>query len=403
MIVLDLGFSVLLVTFMTTQIVAYKKGFFEFAERRAEMLWSEKFLDLARQVAHDIRSPLQSMVFAAKDLKSYPVAQLNNDESSANPVNILQLGLARINSILSKLISEFRGPAEAEGSGMSGVRLSLLDRSIRDVLTEHRWTDEKIAQFAIEGLDSLPPVWAVFDPVDLQAAVSNVIRNATESFEKKKISKKERLIKVTVAVESGWFKLFVEDNGCGIPSENLERIFERGFTSGKDQGTGLGLYQVKETLERIEGKIEIRSTVGSGTRVTISIPTERTPAFIAENIEYDAKSPVYFVDDDPSIQQFWKSRIARDGLAPDLSFVKSSLKQVVRSEISTGTVVLDHFFRDGAERGLEWFKNGTPGVKGYLCTTAYDDPEIQREAERLGLKVIPKPLLDRVQLMKTVG
>ncbi len=400
MIVLDLGFSGLLVTFMTTQIVTYKKGFFELAERRAEMMWSERFFNLARQVAHDIRSPLQSMIFASQELKDHTSPQ--HKEDSSNPINILQLGLARINSILSRLIGEFKGPFESDGmkSASSGVRLSLVDQAVKDVLTEHQWSDEKQVRFVVQGLDGMPPVWAVFDPVDLQAAISNVIRNATESFERSRLAKNDRVVTVSVSVEDVWFKICVEDNGCGIATENLECIFDRGFTAGKDQGTGLGLFQVKQTLDRIEGKIAIDSKVGVGTKVTLSIPTEKVPSYIAETVEYDANTPVYFVDDDPSVQEFWKSRIARDGLSTGLTFVRSSLKQIASSDLSKGTIVMDHFFRNSSERGLDWFKEKHRGIKGYLCTTAFDDPEVQHEAERLSLKVIPKPLLDRVHFSK---
>lgn len=66
------------------------------------------------------------------------------------------------------------------------------------------------------------------------------------------------------------------DSGVGIPSENLARVFEHGFTT-KTTGTGLGLEQAKRYFEIIlSGKLEISSEVGRGTTVTIRLPLSQS-------------------------------------------------------------------------------------------------------------------------------
>lgn len=398
MIVLDLGFSIIIVTFLTSQIVSYKKGFFELVEKRAQMLWGEKFINLARQVAHDIRSPLQSMLFASQQIKSRSTEPLEVDMEKDSPVNILQLGLARINSILGTLIKEFKGPGtEIYQESAAGPRLTLLDKAIFDVVAEHRWGDRGNVRVEISGVDNLPTLWAVVEPTEVQAAISNIIRNAVESYEQKSsLSAADRVIKMSARVSDTHFFLEVADNGCGIPKDHIKKIFDHGFTFGKTAGTGLGLSQAKAAIERFEGRVKVNSTVGKGTTITVVIPLERAPSWYSSKIEIGFEQHAYFLDDDPSIQQFWKNKTKN--LSGEKIHVKGSLKDIEGANLENATVVIDHYFRNDLQTGLDWVRKRKVASRTYLCTTAYDDPEIQREAKRLGLRILPKPLLSDVEI-----
>jgi signal transduction histidine kinase len=76
--------------------------------------------------------------------------------------------------------------------------------------------------------------------------------------------------------------LVVRDNGCGIPSEKLPRIFESFYTtkSGPDAsgkgGTGLGLSMCRDIIESHHGRIRVDSTVGKGTAFTLKLPVAKT-------------------------------------------------------------------------------------------------------------------------------
>jgi CheY-like chemotaxis protein len=80
----------------------------------------------------------------------------------------------------------------------------------------------------------------------------------------------------SVALSAGdYVRIEVQDNGPGIPSENLEHIFEP-FFSTRTGGTGLGLAMVRSILTEHEGAIEVASTVGTGTTFTIYFPRATT-------------------------------------------------------------------------------------------------------------------------------
>jgi signal transduction histidine kinase len=63
----------------------------------------------------------------------------------------------------------------------------------------------------------------------------------------------------------------VEDTGIGIPPEHLDRIFDLYFTT-KDHGTGIGLSMVYRMVQMHDGEVEVQSTPGRGTTVTLLLP-----------------------------------------------------------------------------------------------------------------------------------
>jgi signal transduction histidine kinase len=66
-------------------------------------------------------------------------------------------------------------------------------------------------------------------------------------------------------------ELIVEDTGCGIPPEHLSMVMEP-FFSTKPEGNGLGLSICRSIVWQMQGKLDITSTPGAGTRITILIP-----------------------------------------------------------------------------------------------------------------------------------
>ncbi|MCD6034092.1 MAG: response regulator receiver sensor signal transduction histidine kinase [Thermomicrobiales bacterium] len=72
-------------------------------------------------------------------------------------------------------------------------------------------------------------------------------------------------------------RLAVQDEGIGIPAADLTQIFERyrrGRNVGRIAGTGIGLTGARQIVERHGGAIEVKSTEGAGTRVTVTLPLE---------------------------------------------------------------------------------------------------------------------------------
>ena len=84
----------------------------------------------------------------------------------------------------------------------------------------------------------------------------------------------ERGGKMTVSLfeKSHLVNIIFSDTGCGIPPENLEKIFEPLFTTKGETGTGLGLAVSKEIVEKHKGVLSVNSIEGKGTSFTIQLP-----------------------------------------------------------------------------------------------------------------------------------
>jgi signal transduction histidine kinase/HAMP domain-containing protein len=109
------------------------------------------------------------------------------------------------------------------------------------------------------------------DRVELEVALKNLLENAIH------YTSAGGTIAVTAGKKNGELKISVADTGIGIPSQDLQRIFERFYRveksrSKEEGGTGLGLSIVKHIAEAHGGRVEVESEVGKGSRFTLVIP-----------------------------------------------------------------------------------------------------------------------------------
>jgi two-component system OmpR family sensor kinase len=132
------------------------------------------------------------------------------------------------------------------------------------------YPDRRIELLASDGV---VPVLA--NPEALRRVVSNLLSNAV------KHTPSENEILVSVDREGREAALRVADEGAGIPEDALPYVFERFYraeSSRVGEGTGLGLAIVRETIEALEGRIEVRSAPGEGSAFTVRLPlSEKLP------------------------------------------------------------------------------------------------------------------------------
>jgi two-component system phosphate regulon sensor histidine kinase PhoR len=126
-------------------------------------------------------------------------------------------------------------------------------------------------EFDISLPDGLPAVRG--DQSQLVQVLDNLIGNAARYG----CDRPDSRIQVSAELDGRWVILNVTDHGPGIPREHLPRVTERFYRvdaarSRESGGTGLGLAIVKHIVERHRGSLEIRSTVGIGTSVSVRLP-----------------------------------------------------------------------------------------------------------------------------------
>jgi len=150
---------------------------------------------------------------------------------------------------------------------------------------------------------------------EIQDIVMNLIINASHAIDESK----EGHIKVSTGVEDNHVVIAVNDNGCGIPPENLSKIFLPFFTTkgalggSETPGTGLGLYVVYGIIKNFGGDVKVESEVGVGTTFKICLPipdaiwqevsSPENPAVDPEALSLLARLNVLVVEDEQILRE----------------------------------------------------------------------------------------------------
>lgn len=266
-------------------------------EKLASAERDRAYADLARQVAHDIRSPLAAMGSLLKDL-----SQVSEEKR-----RIVDDAAARIHGIADELLKKYRGAPVAVGA--RPAEPFPLAASIGSVAAE------KAAKYrsnpAVRVLWTPPAeagsLVAKADRLDFERLVSNLVDNGVEALAG------SGTVELTLAADGTRLRLEVRDDGKGIPAEMLEKLGRKGATFGKSGGSGLGLYHAKTCAEAWGGALDIRSSPGRGTTVAVTLPRAALPS---------AEGPVVLIDDDPLVRKTWE--IAAKAAGKDLSTFASA-------------------------------------------------------------------------------
>lgn len=219
-----------------------------------ENTYAQASSDLAKQLAHDIRSPLSTLNSIKKRI------EIANPEVS----RLLFLTIERINEIAETMLNKNRVGANKHHNSQPIA----INDLISDIVFEKSAQFFNDSRIKIETLleDSLD-VKINVDSTELKRAISNLINNSIDSFE----GKGGALI-IQTKVFPDIVTIILQDNGCGIPAEIINRIGEKGFTHGKERGNGLGLSHAKVTLKTFGGDLKISSTLHVGTQVEMILP-----------------------------------------------------------------------------------------------------------------------------------
>jgi signal transduction histidine kinase len=105
----------------------------------------------------------------------------------------------------------------------------------------------------------------------LKVVLNNLVGN---SLKYNDANKEEKLVELKTSYQNNSLVIQVNDNGIGIAEEHQPKIFDMFYrATERSQGSGLGLYIAKETIEKLGGKISLTSKVGQGTNFSVAIPT----------------------------------------------------------------------------------------------------------------------------------
>ena len=116
----------------------------------------------------------------------------------------------------------------------------------------------------------------------MKIVLANLISNALKY---KDPEKDDPFIKIRVRQDPEWVHIEVEDNGLGIDTQRLEKVLDLFYkANSKSTGSGLGLYIVQETLEKLGGAIKVESDLKKGSLFALKVPNLKSSPIEEEAI-----------------------------------------------------------------------------------------------------------------------
>ena len=124
----------------------------------------------------------------------------------------------------------------------------------------------------ILGNSHLPKHSQYLSTNDLITVVGNLLENAIEAL---KVQGDESDIVLQITEDETGLLIVVSDTGCGIPPDVLEHIYEPGFSTKAQEGRGMGMFLIRDAVDRHDGSIEVDSEPGVGTTFTLIFSQKR--------------------------------------------------------------------------------------------------------------------------------
>lgn len=211
-------------------------------------------------MSHEIRTPLNAIVGFSDMLANEPEF---SDEERQEFVDIINTNT----KLLLKLVGDVLELSRIESGNLSFI---FQRESVRQLLDDVYQTHSLLIQPPLQFLKDFPPedVQVNVDPMRLTQVLTNFLNNANKFT-------KEGSIQLGYCCPSGMSEvhLYVEDTGIGIPHCEQKMIFERFYKRSEfSQGVGLGLSICVLIVEKMGGRIELRSEEGRGSRFTVVLP-----------------------------------------------------------------------------------------------------------------------------------
>jgi len=238
-------------------------------ERTSELEESLKHLDtFSYSVSHDLRAPLRAMSsYSQMLIEGYAGKVL--DATGQDYARRVAEAARRMDALVQDLL---------EYSRIGRVDIAQGPVPLGDLITE--------VLKDLEGEFTKQAVQVVVDPElpcvrGHRKTLARVLTNLLSNAAKFVAPGTEPRIKVRCEMRDAWVRLWIEDNGIGIPPEHLERVFgvfERLHKQKAYAGTGIGLAIVRKSMERMGGRVGVESEVGKGSRFWIELPIEKGQA-----------------------------------------------------------------------------------------------------------------------------
>lgn len=244
---------------ISTVVDAYNNKLDELEEAIKQLKSNEResaWREMAKQVAHEIKNPLTPIKLSVQQLLR--VYDANDPDSKLKIEVVVKAIIEQIDSLV-KIANDFSLFAQLPVPIKKETDLILLIKNILPMFLSYN-------NIKITLESSLEKCIVNIDKDQWLQVLNNLIKNAAQACS----DIKKPIIHIQVSMEKHRVIIEIKDNGCGIPPEQIEKIFTPHFTT-KSTGSGIGLSLTKQIIENHDGQISFTSSVNKGTVFTIRL------------------------------------------------------------------------------------------------------------------------------------
>ncbi len=356
--------------------------------QKARLEEQENFRRIVDQVIHDIRSPLAALSIMMKHCENGDVPE---------KMRLTLQGVATsITDIANNLLFKYkRNSNECVVEKYQPIVVSL---ALLQILNEkeHQYKEQPV-KFTHDFCSKCVFAFIKAGLTSFKRMISNLINNAVEALEGN-----EGEVNLKLNKEGNHIKIVIKDGGKGMPQEIVNKIMNSTpVTAGKKDGSGIGFIQIRETLQRNQGKFEINSKVGKGTEVVLFFPIIKTPDWFAKEIKLDKGDMVIILDDDESIHHAWDLRFKE--FNQNITIKHFTMGDKAISFINNFSQKEKIFLLTDFEL-INQELNGIQAIektnikRAIIVTSHFINPVIRSLASKNGVKLLPKPLASEVPI-----
>jgi signal transduction histidine kinase len=238
-----------------------------------ELVKINKELDsFVYSVSHNLRAPLMSV------LGLINLVQIENKKTDSHLLQyfaMMQQSIHKLDDTLKEILDYSRNARSELNIEQADFKKLIEDSFERMKYMEGSEHIEKSVEFVNEA-----PLYS--DPYRILVIINNLVSNAIKY---RDVLKSPSIIHIQVNVTEADVSLVFTDNGIGIAPEYINKIFDMFFrATERSEGAGLGLYIVRETVEKLHGKISVESTLGEGTTFHLKLPNLRMPSLLDNDL-----------------------------------------------------------------------------------------------------------------------
>lgn len=342
----------------------------------------EEFRSFTARVVHDIASPLLALESLVRSCHEMPEEKQKALRSVA----------ASIRNISRALLDRHKkDQLEACAEQEQDILVPL---ALEEAITHKKYQyKETFVDFSYSYNPEDKFTFIKGDQSNFGRMISNLMNNAVEASEGR-----HGIVDVTFKVKENYVYITIQDNGKGMPQEMIDKIMSNSpVGTTKKEGHGIGLEQVMNTLKLYNGKIEVESEEGIGTKITLKLPMINPPKWVAQKIVLNKGDTVVVLDDDPSILSVWKDLL--DAHSKDLSLRFFTTSQEVMEFIDSSYekekifLLSDYELRNDDSTGLVTILQSGMKQRSLIVTSIHNDKHIHDLVDRSNLKMVPKQFL----------